>query len=305
MSARPHGSFKTIAPDDAGRLIAAGDARVLDVRSPEEFTTLGHIPGAILLPVDLAPCAIATLPRDGRPLLVVCEHGVRSAHAAALLARALPGTEVLNMAGGMSCWRGPRDHAPGDPFGETGPSSWLVANADLLPRGGSVLDVACGAGRHALLLAAAGFRVRAVDRDPAKIAFLQDAAARLGVPVEAAVVDLEADPPGTAIVDPGAAVVEPRAAIVDLGTAAFDLVLVFHYLHRPLFPALARAVKPGGLLLYETYTIDQAARGRPTNPDFLLQPGELPRLAAPLEILRRREGEFDGRMVAGIVARRA
>jgi len=291
MSARPHDSFKTIAPDDAGRLIAAGDARVLDVRSPEEFTTLGHIPGAILLPVELAPCAVATLPRDGRPLLVVCEHGIRSAHAAALLARALPGTEVLNMAGGMSCWRGPRDHAPGDPFGETGPSSWLVANADLLPRGASVLDVACGAGRHALLLAAAGFRVRAVDRDPAKIVFLQDAAARLVVPVEAAVVDLEADLPG--------------AAGVDLGTAAFDLVLVVHYLHRPLFPALARAVKPGGLLLYETYTMDQAARGRPTNPDFLLQPGELPRLAAPLEILRRREGEFDGRMVAGIVARRA
>ena len=291
MSARPHDSFKTIAPDDAGRLIAAGDARVLDVRSPEEFTTLGHIPGAILLPIELAPCAIATLPRDGRPLLVVCEHGIRSAHAAALLARALPGTEVLNLAGGMSCWRGPRDHAPGDPFGETGPSSWLVANADLLPRGASVLDVACGAGRHALLLAAAGFRVRAVDRDPAKIVFLQDAAARLVVPVEAAVVDLEADLPG--------------AAGVDLGTAAFDLVLVVHYLHRPLFPALARAVKPGGLLLYETYTMDQAARGRPTNPDFLLQPGELPRLAAPLEILRRREGEFDGRMVAGIVARRA
>jgi len=298
MSTRPPAPFRTIAPDDAGRLIAAGDARVLDVRSPEEFTTLGHIPGAILLPVELAPCAVATLPRDGRPLLVVCEHGVRSAHAAALLARALPGAEVLNLAGGMSSWRGPRDHAPGNPFGETGPSSWLVANADLLPRGGSVIDVACGAGRHALLLAAAGFRVRAVDRDPEKITCLRDAAARLGVPVEAAVVDLEAAAPGTAIVD-------PVAAGVDLGTAAFDLILVVHYLHRPLFPALARALKPGGLLVYETYTIDQAARGRPTNPDFLLQPGELPRLAAPLEILRRREGEFDGRMVAGIVARRA
>jgi rhodanese-related sulfurtransferase len=298
MSAPPPASFRTIAPDDAGRLIAAGVARVLDVRSPEEFTALGHIPGAILLPVELSPCAVATLPRDGRPLLVVCEHGIRSAHAAALLVRALPGAEVLNLAGGMSCWRGPRDHAPGEPFGETGPSSWLMANADLLPRGGSVIDVACGAGRHALLLAAAGFRVRAVDRDAEKIAFLRDAAARLDLPVEAAVVDLEAGPPGGPLDGPG-------AAVVDLGTAAFDLVLVVHYLHRPLFPALTRALKPGGLLIYETYTIAQAARGRPTNPDFLLQPGELPRLAAPLEILRRREGEFDGRMVAGIVARRA
>ncbi len=286
MSSRPTAPYRTIAPDEAGGLVARGEVRVLDVRSPEEFSTLGHIPGAILLPVELAPCAIATLPRDGRPLLVLCEHGIRSAHAASLLGRAIPDTEVLNMAGGMSCWRGPRDHAPGEPYGETGPSSWLVANADLLAQGGTVLDVACGAGRHALLLAAVGFQVRAVDRDAEKIALLRDAAGRLGLPVDAAVVDLE-------------------AGAVDLGSAAFDLVLVVHYLHRPLFPGLTRALKPGGLLVYETFTIDQAARGRPTNPDFLLQQGELPRLVAPLEILRRREGEFEGRMVAGVVVRRA
>jgi rhodanese-related sulfurtransferase len=283
-------SFRTIPPDAAADLIAAGGARVLDVRSPEEFAALGHVPGAILLPVDLVACAVATLPRDGRPLIVLCEHGIRSAHAAAFLARALPGTEVLNMAGGMSCWRGPRDHAPGDPFGGAGPSSWLVANADLLPRGGSALDIACGAGRHALLLAGAGFRVRAVDRDPGTIAFLRGVAARTGLPIEAEVIDLEAaDPP----------------ASVDLGTAVHDLVVVVHYLHRPLVPALARALKPGGVLIYETYTSAQAGRGRPTNPDFLLQPGELPRLVAPLEVLRRREGDFEGRWVAGVVARRA
>lgn len=288
----PHAPFRTIPPEEAAGLIEAGRARVLDVRSPEEFAAHGHIPGAILLPVDLVACAVATLLRDGRPLIVLCEHGIRSAHAAGFLARALPGAEVLNMAGGMSCWRGPRDHTPGDPFGAAGPSSWLVANADLLPPGGSAIDVACGAGRHAFLLATAGFRVRAVDRDPETIAVLREAAARIGLPIEAEAIDLEAAAPGG------------PAGAVDLGAAVHDLVLVVHYLHRPLFPALTRALKPGGILIYETFMARQAEKGRPTNPDFLLQPGELARLVEPLEILRRREGEFEGRWVAGVVARR-
>jgi len=166
------------------------------------------------------------------------------------------------------------------------PSSWLLENLDLLPRAGRSLDVACGRGRHALLLAAAGFPVEAVDRDAGLIDELRATAERLELPIRAEVRDLEA---GTA----------------DLGTDAYDLVLVFHYLHRPLFPALVRALAPGGLLLYETFTVEQARRGRPKNPDFLLEPGELRRIVAPLVVLREREGEFEGRMVAGVAARKA
>lgn len=165
------------------------------------------------------------------------------------------------------------------------PSSWLLANADLLPRSGRALDVACGVGRHALRLAADVFNVTAIDRDRAKIASLQASASRLGLPVEARVMDLEAES-------------------VDLGTDAYDLVLVVHYLHRPLFPALRRALAPGGLLLYETFTTEQASRGKPTSPEHLLEPGELLRLVAPLEVLRQREGEFEERFVASVVARR-
>jgi SAM-dependent methyltransferase len=165
------------------------------------------------------------------------------------------------------------------------PSAWLLANTDLLPRSGSALDVACGLGRHALRLAADGFRVTAIDRDRAKIASLQMSASRLGLPLEARVMDLEAES-------------------VDLGASAYDLVLVVHYLHRPLFPALRRALAPGGLLLYETFTTQQASRGKPTSPDHLLEPGELLRLVAPLEVLRQREGEFEERFVASAVARR-
>ena len=78
-----------------------------------------------------------------------------------------------------------------------------------------------------------------------------------------------------------------------------------HYLHRPLFPALVEALAPGGLLVYETFTRAQAARGKPTNPDFLLESGELLDLVRPLEVLASREGDYDGRMVASVIAARA
>ncbi len=149
--------------------------------------------------------------------------------------------------------------------------------------------MACGSGRHALLLAAAGFDVHAIDRDAATIEALRAAAGKLGLTLRAQVRDLEA---GGA--DPAA----------PLGPAlAYDLIVVVHYLHRPLFPALVRALAPGGLLLCETFTVDQAARGHPKNPAFLLEHGELPRLVSPLKIVRQREGEFDGRWVAAVAAR--
>ncbi len=284
MSRPSSRTFHSIDASEAERLVREGAVRVLDVRSPAEYQGLGHIPGALLLPVDLIASAAATLGRDGPPVLVCCEHGVRSVHAARFLARA-GFDEVLNMSGGMSCWRGPRDHAPGDPFIPLGPSSWLIECAGLLPSGGGALDVACGRGRHALLLAAAGFAVHAIDRDAEAIASLREDAARLGLALEAEARDLEAGP-------------------VDLGRDRYDLILVVRYLHRPLFPALAAALRPGGVLLYETFTVDQAARGRPTNPDFLLEHGELERLVAPLEVLSGRDGEHEGSLVAAVAARK-
>jgi SAM-dependent methyltransferase len=188
----------------------------------------------------------------------------------------------------------------GERAGVPGPSSWLIESADLLPAAGPVgrtagsappraLDVACGSGRHALLLAAAGFEVHAIDRDAAAIEALRAAAGKLGLALRAEDGDLEA---GDA---------DPAAFLGPAG--AYDLILVIHYLHRPLFPALVRALAPGGLLLYETFTVDQAACGHPRNPAFLLEHGELPRLVAPLEIVRQRDGEFDGRWVAAVAAR--
>lgn len=270
-----------VSPDEARRLLAAGPVTILDVRTPQEFTRLGHLAGARLLPVDLIASALATLPDDGTPVLVCCEHGVRSAFAADVLVTAGV-APVFDLAGGMAVWTGPRDY---DAAAIHGPAGWLLENADLLTPGMRVADVAAGRGRHALLLAAAGFHVTAFDRDEAALTRGRERAARCGWTITTEVRDLEVS---------GA----------DLGDAAFDAIVVTHYLHRPLFPAIARALVPGGVLLYETFTTAQALRGKPTNPAFLLESGELPRLVAPLEVLRSREGEVDGRMVASVVARK-
>ena len=165
------------------------------------------------------------------------------------------------------------------------PASWLTDHAELLPTRGTALDVACGSGRHARWLAGCGLVTTAVDRDEAAIARLEEEAAGRGLPLTALVLDLE----------DGAAA---------LGSAAFDVIVVVHYLHRPLFPALRAALRPGGLLVYETFTRAQAARGKPTSPAFLLEPGELRRLVAPLDVVVEREGDFEGRMLASVIARR-
>jgi SAM-dependent methyltransferase len=165
------------------------------------------------------------------------------------------------------------------------PAAWLASHRHMLPRSGSALDVACGSGRHAIWLAEAGFTTTAVDRDPEAIASVSREAARRGLAVTARVVDLESGEPF-------------------LRPASFDVIVVVHYLHRPLFPSLVAALRPGGVLVYETFTRAQAARGKPTNPAFLLEPGELVSLVRGPGILDSREGDYEERSVASVVARK-
>ena len=163
---------------------------------------------------------------------------------------------------------------------------WLTDNRDLWPTRGHVLDVACGRGRNALLIAQSGLRVRAIDRDPDAITTLRGEVVRMGLQIETEVIDLETDPPPS------------------LGESLYDMIVVFNYLHRPLMPAIRAAVKPGGRIFYETFTTRQAERGKPRNPAFLLKDGELEELMKPFVILRSREGDVDGRFIASIVAER-
>jgi len=164
------------------------------------------------------------------------------------------------------------------------PSRWLTDNLDLIPQGQPVLDVASGRGRHARALAEGGWHVHAVDRDTAALASI-DVDDRSQGAITTDVIDLEADD-------------------VSLGQSVYGAILVFNYLHRPLMPALIDALAPGGVLIYETFTRGQAARGHPRNPAFLLDDGELPRLVRPLEVVRSFEGERDGNLIASVVARR-
>jgi SAM-dependent methyltransferase len=121
---------------------------------------------------------------------------------------------------------------------------------------GEALDLACGSGRHARLLAALGHAVTAVDRDP------QALLAAAGEGIATLQCDLEA---------PGAA--WPFAA------GRFAGVVVTNYLHRPLFGQIAAALAPNGMLIYETFARGNEVFGKPSNPDFLLSPGELLALA--------------------------
>jgi SAM-dependent methyltransferase len=133
--------------------------------------------------------------------------------------------------------------------GTAAASAWVVRWLDRLAPGTTLLDLACGTGRHAAAGLARGLRVTAVDRDAAALALVPVAAERCAA-------DLE-------------------QGRWPLGERRFDAIVVANYLHRPLFEALAAALNPGGLLIYETFAIGNARYGRPANPDFLLRPGEL------------------------------
>jgi SAM-dependent methyltransferase len=150
-------------------------------------------------------------------------------------------------------------------------STWILKFAARLAPGARVLDLACGSGRHSKALAALGCEVDAVDRDPSCEARLA------AVPgVRFACLDLEA---GQWPVEAG----------------IYDAVVVCRYLYRPRLAALAGALRDGGLLLYETFAAGQEQFGRPTNPDYLLQPFELARTFAPLlHVLAFEDGVLPG-----------
>ena len=133
---------------------------------------------------------------------------------------------------------------------------------------GAIVDLACGQGRNALAVAAVGLPVVAIDRDRVALAGLHEAARRRGLAVSALRADLET-PHG-----------------IPLRAGSCGAILVFRFLFRPLAAAIEAALAPGGLLIYETFTLDQRSLPQgPRNPAFLLAPGELPTLFPGLEVL--------------------
>lgn len=144
------------------------------------------------------------------------------------------------------------------------PSPWVMRFAPLIRGGGTVLDLACGSGRHLRWLAERGWQVTGVDRDAAALEPLRSVG-------KVIVADLENDP-------------------WPLPGRRFDGIVVTNYLWRPLLPTIAGSLADGGVLVYETFAQGHETIGKPSNPDFLLAPGELLRAFAGLRVVAFEDG---------------
>ena len=151
--------------------------------------------------------------------------------------------------------------------GTEAPSTWVQRWSHLVPAGGSVLDVACGHGRHLRWFAQRGHAVTGVDRSAEAI----EAVAPLGRTVLA---DIENGP-------------------WPFEGERFDAVVVTNYLWRALLPVIVGSVAEGGVLVYETFAAGNESVGKPSRPDFLLQPGELLRACEGLHVVAYEDGFCD------------
>ena len=134
-------------------------------------------------------------------------------------------------------------------------SPWVRRFAPLIPRDGVVLDLACGSGRHSEMLASLGHKVLAVDQDIAAVQSLQNAF------ITPKCLDLEG----------------PDWPLID---SRFSAIVVTNYLYRPHLEQLPKMLQEGGVLIYETFALGNGEFGKPSNPNFLLNPGELLAFAA-------------------------
>lgn len=160
------------------------------------------------------------------------------------------------------------------------PAPWVVRFAALIREGGSVLDLACGGGRHARHLLGLGLDVTMVDRDTGAVADLKDRA-------EIIQTDLEAGPPEF------------------LKGRGFDAVVVVNYLHRPLIPPLLEAIsEDGGVLIYQTFAVGNEKFAKPRNPDHLLKSGELlGAVEGAMQVVAYEHGLVESGPLPGVIQR--
>lgn len=165
------------------------------------------------------------------------------------------------------------------------PSLLLVQLLPLLPKG-RTLDIACGEGRNAIFLTRNGYEVDAIDISGVALERGAEAGRQEGLEINFIQADLE---------------------VYQMPTDTYDLIINFNYLQRSLVPSIKRGLKKGGVVLFETYTLEQQAIGHPKNPEFLLKPNELLKLFSDLHIFFYREGVFeeDGKKaIASLAGRR-
>lgn len=168
---------------------------------------------------------------------------------------------------------------------ELEPAPFLVENVALLPKG-RALDVAMGSGRNAIYLAKMGFEVEGVDISSEAVSKAIALAKKAGVTIRAQTADLESK--------------------YQIEKGRYNVIICFNYLQRSLIPQIKDGLRRGGMVVYETFLIEQARWGKPKNPDFLLRHNELLELFRDFRCLRYREGtienEGDKRAIASILA---
>lgn len=266
---------------------------ILDVRPAEAFER-SHRAGAVNIPLEELARRIHELPPRSVAVTIFDEHPTRARWAASRLCARERAIAAVHH--GFS-WLA-------DGPTETGPSRsrlWqphalLIELVELIRRDGLVqlagnprpraLDIACGAGRDAVFLAINGFHVEAWDILPDALALADDLARRSGANIHTLQRDVE------------------REGAIDEN--AYDLVCCFNFLHRPLLPHIAAAVRPGGIVVYETFVEPQRETfGKPSRASHVLAPGELARAFADWEILVSRQGlAGPRRYAASLIARK-
>lgn len=167
-------------------------------------------------------------------------------------------------------------------FHDMEPARFLVENVGLLSKG-RALDLAMGTGQNAIYLAENGFEVEGIDISPEAVNRAIESAGKAGVTINARIVDLENEQ--------------------YIEKEAYELIICFNYLQRSLIPKIKEGIRIGGMIVYETFIVDQARFGKPKNPDFLLKHNELLEMFRDFHCFRYREGIMPGpKAIASIIA---
>ncbi len=265
------------------------DPQILDVRPADAFAAC-HRVDSVNIPLEELPQRIHELPSPYVPVAIFDIDPARAESARMELAgreRTISavhsGEDFLHSApteSGPSNRRLWRPHKLTVKAVEIARSRW----GDV--RGKRVLDIASGTGRDAVYLASQGMSVEAWDILPDALDRLRDLSARSGVNVTASVRDVERD-----------CVIPPEA---------YDMIVCFNFLHRPLMPAIARGVRPGGIVVYETFVDPQRELfGKPMREGFVLRAGELAMWFEGYELIENQEHlAAPRRHVASLIARR-
>jgi len=273
--------MRPLAPGDA--LARLGSFALVDVRDGPAFAA-GHLAGSGHVPAADLRERRSELPSRDTACLVLAG-SADEARAGAEALKDLGYTRVEWLDGGLD--RLPGGLASREPARVLWrPAPFLEAMLPRMPKGGVALDVAAGHGRESVFLAMHGWDVTAMDRAPEALEKAAALATRSGTSIRTQVRDLERGDPG-------------------IEEAHYDAVVCFRFLHRPLFPRLERALKPGGCLVYETFRVGQERFGRPTHRQYLLADNELSSAFPLLDVEHYAESEpAGGPITASLFARR-